>query len=110
MKTLNAAVTLAIFEAEHADARAATFWDKVAECEQAILDTTDPAFTEYEKSIAERGVQTAKERARLLRREKTPIEELAALPCQSVLRFLPDCSCDPCDARRQLEVAPEESG
>lgn len=65
---LNAAVTAAISEAENHDYEGAKLWQKVAECELAIVRSNDPEISPVEREIAERGVVTATEKAMLLRR------------------------------------------
>lgn len=103
MKPLHKTVTSAIFEAENHDRDGAKLWDRVAQCEKAIVDNAEGLYTDLETEIAFRGVLSAEARARFLRREETPPEDLAMEACRSRLRYLPDCCCPPCEARRTLQ-------
>lgn len=57
VQDLNAAVTLAIFKAEHASAEAARLWKDVAACEAALYAEL-PKGT-LESDIAKRGIASA---------------------------------------------------
>lgn len=58
---LNADVTLAILEAESADRDAAERWERVRQCEQALVDAT--AAGSFEHTIALGGADQAAQKA-----------------------------------------------
>lgn len=87
MKELNIKVTAAIFAAENHDREGARLWEEVAACERAIASSTDEAYTELEKQIADKGIALAEGRARILRNNSYVCADLYLAVSERLLRL-----------------------